>query len=112
MADEDFTHVVCNRVQDGEPNVRGATRDTCSVCKTHVWVAPSSFLYTLRLPVLCVPCAINRWIESGETLEIGMPSAEQMRELAAAGLTLPKKAVHEATRKQLEQMIKTRRKFS
>jgi len=61
MSQEEF-FMMCLPVDDPEKDevISGSTRESCLLCDTKVWVAPSSKrISNVKINFLCVSCAEN-----------------------------------------------------
>mgnify|MGYP001567898225 CR=1 FL=1 len=80
------TCIICCLKSEGVEMAEGSTTDHCVDCREAVWVAPSGYLFSLQVDVLCGSCAVERARKAGERIELVKPNADQAREMAAHGM--------------------------
>jgi hypothetical protein len=82
MTDE--IHAVCSLVAWGRaPAVPGAVVRACATCQRAVWVSPSTLVDVPAAVLVCWDCAPT----GAEVGPLIGPTARQLVELAAAGIT-------------------------
>ncbi len=85
----------------------GAEQRVCSVCDRPVWLSPSLFPDAFKIPILCIPCAVDRMRGEGKTApDIGRMNDRQVKELRAAGIDIPKEIVEDATNRAFARLIR------